>query len=182
MNTVEFKSATFPNAGSRHLLDDSVMESHSPTRVHAESSTLSSGISLGKTNTYKPFTMLHSLYVLWHVASFLWMICICTQGAVRALSSVKRFLGRLLRGKVTTSVCAVFFPSHPHVQIIKYAPPWCDCMIFLALPSRHSYAKRSSIKTCRVLPRFQPCSQGFHDSSLHRCSQMLLRQPESFKN
>ncbi|XP_056271494.1 ras-specific guanine nucleotide-releasing factor RalGPS2 isoform X2 [Pseudoliparis swirei] len=47
MNTVEFKSATFPNAGSRHLLDDSVMESHSPTRGHAESSTLSSGISLG---------------------------------------------------------------------------------------------------------------------------------------
>ncbi|XP_028301274.1 ras-specific guanine nucleotide-releasing factor RalGPS2 isoform X3 [Gouania willdenowi] len=47
INTVEFKSATFPNAGSRHLLDDSVMESHSPTRGHAESSTLSSGISLG---------------------------------------------------------------------------------------------------------------------------------------
>ncbi|XP_055020890.1 ras-specific guanine nucleotide-releasing factor RalGPS2 isoform X3 [Boleophthalmus pectinirostris] len=47
MNTVEFKSATFPNAGSRHLLDDSVMESHSPSRVQAESSTLSSGISLG---------------------------------------------------------------------------------------------------------------------------------------
>uniref|UniRef100_A0A8C4DGQ4 Ral GEF with PH domain and SH3 binding motif 2 n=1 Tax=Dicentrarchus labrax TaxID=13489 RepID=A0A8C4DGQ4_DICLA len=47
MNTVEFKSATFPNAGSRHLLDDSVMESHSPTRGQAESSTLSSGISLG---------------------------------------------------------------------------------------------------------------------------------------
>uniref|UniRef100_A0A3B4T525 Ral GEF with PH domain and SH3 binding motif 2 n=1 Tax=Seriola dumerili TaxID=41447 RepID=A0A3B4T525_SERDU len=39
MNTVEFKSATFPNAGSRHLLDDSVMESHSPTRGQAESST-----------------------------------------------------------------------------------------------------------------------------------------------
>uniref|UniRef100_A0A8C8DL59 Ral GEF with PH domain and SH3 binding motif 2 n=1 Tax=Oryzias sinensis TaxID=183150 RepID=A0A8C8DL59_9TELE len=48
MNTVEFKSATFPNAGSRHLLDDSVLESHSPTRGQAESSTLSSGISLGK--------------------------------------------------------------------------------------------------------------------------------------
>ncbi|XP_054646469.1 ras-specific guanine nucleotide-releasing factor RalGPS2 isoform X4 [Dunckerocampus dactyliophorus] len=47
MNTVEFKSATFPNAGSRHLLDDSVMESNSPTRGQAESSTLSSGISLG---------------------------------------------------------------------------------------------------------------------------------------
>uniref|UniRef100_A0A3P9IBT7 Ral GEF with PH domain and SH3 binding motif 2 n=1 Tax=Oryzias latipes TaxID=8090 RepID=A0A3P9IBT7_ORYLA len=47
MNTVEFKSATFPNAGSRHLLDDSVLESHSPTRGQAESSTLSSGISLG---------------------------------------------------------------------------------------------------------------------------------------
>uniref|UniRef100_A0A667YGI6 Ral GEF with PH domain and SH3 binding motif 2 n=1 Tax=Myripristis murdjan TaxID=586833 RepID=A0A667YGI6_9TELE len=46
MNTVEFKSATFPNAGSRHLLDDSVLESHTPTRGQAESSTLSSGISL----------------------------------------------------------------------------------------------------------------------------------------
>uniref|UniRef100_A0A8B9K8W6 Ral GEF with PH domain and SH3 binding motif 2 n=1 Tax=Astyanax mexicanus TaxID=7994 RepID=A0A8B9K8W6_ASTMX len=50
MNTVEFKSATFPNAGSRHLLDDSVLESHTPTRGQAESSTLSSGISLGKTH------------------------------------------------------------------------------------------------------------------------------------
>uniref|UniRef100_A0A671Q8N0 Ral GEF with PH domain and SH3 binding motif 2 n=1 Tax=Sinocyclocheilus anshuiensis TaxID=1608454 RepID=A0A671Q8N0_9TELE len=46
-NTAEFKSATFPNAGSRHLLDDSVLESHTPTRGQAESSTLSSGISLG---------------------------------------------------------------------------------------------------------------------------------------
>ncbi|XP_011613038.1 ras-specific guanine nucleotide-releasing factor RalGPS2 isoform X2 [Takifugu rubripes] len=50
MNTVEFKSATFPNAGSRHLLDDSVMESHSPSRCQAESSTLSSGISLGSSD------------------------------------------------------------------------------------------------------------------------------------
>ncbi|XP_077573735.1 ras-specific guanine nucleotide-releasing factor RalGPS2 isoform X2 [Stigmatopora nigra] len=50
MNTVEFKSATFPNAGSRHLLDDSVMESNSPTRGQAESSTLSSGISLGSSD------------------------------------------------------------------------------------------------------------------------------------
>uniref|UniRef100_A0AAZ3PYT5 Ras-GEF domain-containing protein n=1 Tax=Oncorhynchus tshawytscha TaxID=74940 RepID=A0AAZ3PYT5_ONCTS len=41
MNTVEFKSATFPNAGSRHLLDDSVMESHTPARGQAESSTKS---------------------------------------------------------------------------------------------------------------------------------------------
>lgn len=59
MNTVEFKSATFPNAGSRHLLDDSVMESHSPTRGQAESSTLSSGISLGKTYTNILITMGH---------------------------------------------------------------------------------------------------------------------------
>ncbi|KAG9350959.1 hypothetical protein JZ751_024848, partial [Albula glossodonta] len=42
-------NATFPNAGSRHLLDDSVMESHTPARGQAESSTLSSGISLGQT-------------------------------------------------------------------------------------------------------------------------------------
>ncbi|XP_023650231.1 ras-specific guanine nucleotide-releasing factor RalGPS2 isoform X1 [Paramormyrops kingsleyae] len=50
MNTVEFKSATFPNAGSRHLLDDSVMESYAPARGQAESSTLSSGISLGSSD------------------------------------------------------------------------------------------------------------------------------------
>uniref|UniRef100_A0A2I3H8Q2 Ral GEF with PH domain and SH3 binding motif 2 n=1 Tax=Nomascus leucogenys TaxID=61853 RepID=A0A2I3H8Q2_NOMLE len=46
MNTAEFKSATFPNAGPRHLLDDSVMEPHAPSRGQAESSTLSSGISI----------------------------------------------------------------------------------------------------------------------------------------
>ncbi|KAG8555442.1 hypothetical protein GDO81_017703 [Engystomops pustulosus] len=48
MNTAEFKSATFPNAGPRHLLDDSVMEPQTPSRGQAESSTLSSGISIGK--------------------------------------------------------------------------------------------------------------------------------------
>lgn len=48
MNTAEFKSATFPNAGPRHLLDDSVMEPHAPARGQAESSTLSSGISIGE--------------------------------------------------------------------------------------------------------------------------------------
>uniref|UniRef100_A0A8C7G3Y3 Ral GEF with PH domain and SH3 binding motif 2 n=1 Tax=Oncorhynchus kisutch TaxID=8019 RepID=A0A8C7G3Y3_ONCKI len=47
MNTVEFKSATFPNAGSRHLLDDSVMESHTPARGQAESSTTRFYHSLG---------------------------------------------------------------------------------------------------------------------------------------
>ncbi|XP_026559108.1 ras-specific guanine nucleotide-releasing factor RalGPS2 isoform X1 [Pseudonaja textilis] len=50
MNTAEFKSATFPNAGPRHLLDDSVMESHAPLRGQAESSTLSSGISIGSSD------------------------------------------------------------------------------------------------------------------------------------
>ncbi|XP_078263541.1 ras-specific guanine nucleotide-releasing factor RalGPS2 isoform X1 [Rhinoraja longicauda] len=47
MNTPEFKSATFPNGRPRHLLDDSVMENYTPSRVQAESSTISSGISLG---------------------------------------------------------------------------------------------------------------------------------------
>ncbi|XP_062919793.1 ras-specific guanine nucleotide-releasing factor RalGPS2 isoform X3 [Mobula hypostoma] len=47
MNTAEFKSATFPNGRPRHLLDDSVMENYTPSRVQAESSTISSGISLG---------------------------------------------------------------------------------------------------------------------------------------
>ncbi|KAG8555445.1 hypothetical protein GDO81_017703 [Engystomops pustulosus] len=50
MNTAEFKSATFPNAGPRHLLDDSVMEPQTPSRGQAESSTLSSGISIGSSD------------------------------------------------------------------------------------------------------------------------------------
>ncbi|ELK37152.1 Ras-specific guanine nucleotide-releasing factor RalGPS2 [Myotis davidii] len=50
MNTAEFKSATFPNAGPTHLLDDSVMEPHAPSRGQAESSTLSSGISIGSSD------------------------------------------------------------------------------------------------------------------------------------
>lgn len=50
MNTAEFKSATFPNAGPWHLLDDSVMEPHTPSRGQAESSTLSSGISIGSSD------------------------------------------------------------------------------------------------------------------------------------
>uniref|UniRef100_A0A4W3H1R9 Ral GEF with PH domain and SH3 binding motif 2 n=1 Tax=Callorhinchus milii TaxID=7868 RepID=A0A4W3H1R9_CALMI len=52
MNTVEFKSATFPNGRPRHLLDDSVMENYAPSRVQAESSTISSGISLGTLNRF----------------------------------------------------------------------------------------------------------------------------------
>lgn len=56
MNTAEFKSATFPNAGPRHLLDDSVMEPHAPSRGQAESSTLSSGISIGERDSLGPPT------------------------------------------------------------------------------------------------------------------------------
>lgn len=75
MNTAEFKSATFPNAGSRHLLDDSVMEIHSPTRGQAESSTLSSGISLGKTGIMNH--QMHSLCPNWEVFPYL-----CTRNSL----------------------------------------------------------------------------------------------------
>ncbi|XP_019386450.1 PREDICTED: ras-specific guanine nucleotide-releasing factor RalGPS2 isoform X4 [Crocodylus porosus] len=60
MNTAEFKSATFPNAGPRHLLDDSVMEPHAPSRGQAESSTLSSGISIGAADKDPCYGHLHS--------------------------------------------------------------------------------------------------------------------------
>uniref|UniRef100_A0A8C4DMW4 Ral GEF with PH domain and SH3 binding motif 2 n=1 Tax=Dicentrarchus labrax TaxID=13489 RepID=A0A8C4DMW4_DICLA len=84
MNTVEFKSATFPNAGSRHLLDDSVMESHSPTRGQAESSTLSSGISLGKTFTCILITITHK-----ELAVHLYPGAVTVQGVLRRKTVLK---------------------------------------------------------------------------------------------
>lgn len=47
-SVVESKSATFPPEKPRHLLDDSVLESHSPVRNHTLSSVFSNGISIGK--------------------------------------------------------------------------------------------------------------------------------------
>uniref|UniRef100_A0A8C5A9J5 Ral GEF with PH domain and SH3 binding motif 2 n=1 Tax=Gadus morhua TaxID=8049 RepID=A0A8C5A9J5_GADMO len=92
MNTVEFKSATFPNAGSRHLLDDSVMESHTPTRGQAESSTLSSGISLGKTATPSTptTTELHSQTRFYHSLGPVTRVArISYRGVLRASSSAE---------------------------------------------------------------------------------------------
>ncbi|NWX85444.1 RGPS1 factor, partial [Nothoprocta pentlandii] len=45
-SVVESKSATFPTEKPRHLLDDSVLESHSPARSHMLSSVFSNGISI----------------------------------------------------------------------------------------------------------------------------------------
>uniref|UniRef100_A0A8D2J4N9 Ral GEF with PH domain and SH3 binding motif 1 n=1 Tax=Varanus komodoensis TaxID=61221 RepID=A0A8D2J4N9_VARKO len=47
-SVVESKSATFPTEKPRHLLDDSVLESHSPVRNHTLSSVFTNGVSLGK--------------------------------------------------------------------------------------------------------------------------------------
>ncbi|XP_062447012.1 ras-specific guanine nucleotide-releasing factor RalGPS1 isoform X2 [Rhea pennata] len=46
LSVVESKSATFPTEKPRHLLDDSVLESHSPARNHVLSSVFSNGISI----------------------------------------------------------------------------------------------------------------------------------------
>uniref|UniRef100_A0A8D2IZN0 Ras-specific guanine nucleotide-releasing factor RalGPS1 n=1 Tax=Varanus komodoensis TaxID=61221 RepID=A0A8D2IZN0_VARKO len=50
-SVVESKSATFPTEKPRHLLDDSVLESHSPVRNHTLSSVFTNGVSLGNVNT-----------------------------------------------------------------------------------------------------------------------------------
>uniref|UniRef100_A0A9J8B4F3 Ras-specific guanine nucleotide-releasing factor RalGPS1 n=1 Tax=Cyprinus carpio carpio TaxID=630221 RepID=A0A9J8B4F3_CYPCA len=44
---VESKSATFPTEKPRHLLDDSFLESQSPTRNNPHSSSMSNGVSIG---------------------------------------------------------------------------------------------------------------------------------------
>ncbi|ETE71134.1 Ras-specific guanine nucleotide-releasing factor RalGPS1, partial [Ophiophagus hannah] len=45
-SVVESKSATFPTEKQRHLLDDSVLESHSPVRNHPLNSVFTNGVSL----------------------------------------------------------------------------------------------------------------------------------------
>ncbi|XP_035197748.1 ras-specific guanine nucleotide-releasing factor RalGPS1 isoform X5 [Oxyura jamaicensis] len=45
-SVVESKSATFPTEKPRHLLDDSVLESHSPARSHALNSIFPNGVSI----------------------------------------------------------------------------------------------------------------------------------------
>ncbi|XP_054704778.1 ras-specific guanine nucleotide-releasing factor RalGPS1 isoform X5 [Grus americana] len=46
LSVVESKSATFPTEKPRHLLDDSVLESHSPARGHALNSLFTNGLSI----------------------------------------------------------------------------------------------------------------------------------------
>uniref|UniRef100_A0A803Y092 Ral GEF with PH domain and SH3 binding motif 1 n=1 Tax=Meleagris gallopavo TaxID=9103 RepID=A0A803Y092_MELGA len=46
LSVVESKSATFPTERPRHLLDDSVLESQSPTRSHVLNSLFTNGISV----------------------------------------------------------------------------------------------------------------------------------------
>ncbi|XP_043914071.1 ras-specific guanine nucleotide-releasing factor RalGPS1 [Protopterus annectens] len=50
-SVVESKSATFPSEKPRHLLDDSVLESHSPARNHTFSSMVSNGVSVGSSES-----------------------------------------------------------------------------------------------------------------------------------
>ncbi|KAM4697101.1 ras-specific guanine nucleotide-releasing factor RalGPS1 isoform 1-T1 [Rhinophrynus dorsalis] len=50
-SVVESKSATFPSEKQRHLLDDSVLESQSPTRTHAQTPVFTNGISLGSSES-----------------------------------------------------------------------------------------------------------------------------------
>ncbi|XP_042579162.1 ras-specific guanine nucleotide-releasing factor RalGPS1-like isoform X3 [Cyprinus carpio] len=48
---VESKSATFPTEKPRHLLDDSFLESQSPTRNNPHSSSVSNGVSIGSSQS-----------------------------------------------------------------------------------------------------------------------------------
>lgn len=78
---------------------------------------------------------------------FFMMTCICTQGAARALSSVKRCLGQLLRGKTKPFKTVVLLFVTSICRIINYPHPWCVCTIFKASASRHRYAKWCAINT-----------------------------------
>ncbi|XP_077163211.1 ras-specific guanine nucleotide-releasing factor RalGPS1 isoform X2 [Paroedura picta] len=51
LSVVESKSATFPTEKPRHLLDDSVLESHSPVRNHTLDSIFTNGVSIGSSES-----------------------------------------------------------------------------------------------------------------------------------
>ena len=53
----ESKSATFSTGKARHLLDDSFLESQSPVRTDPHSTSVSNGLSLGRSScsTVGPF-------------------------------------------------------------------------------------------------------------------------------
>ncbi|CAH2316781.1 ras-specific guanine nucleotide-releasing factor 1 isoform X1 [Pelobates cultripes] len=51
LSVVESKSATFPSEKQRHLLDDSVLESQSPTRIHTHPSVFTNGVSIGSSES-----------------------------------------------------------------------------------------------------------------------------------
>uniref|UniRef100_A0A3Q2NMV2 Ral GEF with PH domain and SH3 binding motif 2 n=1 Tax=Fundulus heteroclitus TaxID=8078 RepID=A0A3Q2NMV2_FUNHE len=132
MNTVEFKSATFPNAGSRHLLDDSVLESHSPTRGQAESSTLSSGISLGSSEGSElseemSWPAFESSAESEELAVHLYPGAVTVQGVLRRKTVLKEGKKPTVRFKSTSSksVCVVGLmammaddPEHPDVFLL----------------------------------------------------------------
>lgn len=71
LSVVESKSATFPSEKARHLLDDSVLESRSPRRGPAltSSSAVTNGLSLGK--------RLWLRTAAWHSRRVLMSVCHC---------------------------------------------------------------------------------------------------------
>lgn len=54
LSVVESKSATFPTERPRHLLDDSVLEPHSPARGHPLGALLANGLSRGRVGAGSP--------------------------------------------------------------------------------------------------------------------------------
>uniref|UniRef100_A0A8C2FCP6 Ral GEF with PH domain and SH3 binding motif 2 n=1 Tax=Cyprinus carpio TaxID=7962 RepID=A0A8C2FCP6_CYPCA len=126
---VLFKSATFPNAGSRHLLDDSVLESHTPTRGQAESSTLSSGISLGIThkNTHKATGSWTGSFFFINVAAWTkyWVALCGTQLYYYTAKSLKATERKHFKSTASKSVSVLGLmammaddPEHPDVFLL----------------------------------------------------------------
>lgn len=59
----ESRSASFPVEKTRHLLDDSFLESQSPMRNDPRSTSVSNGLTLGKRNT-QVYTFLIILIII----------------------------------------------------------------------------------------------------------------------
>ena len=100
LSVVESKSATFPSEKARHLLDDSVLESRSPRRGLAltSSSAVTNGLSLGKRLRPAHDSAVCAPCLSLSLCSARWPLTLCRKGSPTGVARARRALLPHLQG------------------------------------------------------------------------------------